>query len=164
MKLTSVDLEQDEIAEINTADNLKIRFTNEDIRMSCNVPLVIKYDYIDFKNTDYNFRQQFTLEDTQKYFEMMNLICRSTINELLDRGDEIHFRGSSIKGNLKRALQKHLPDAVDAMPSFFHFGLYTNQNADRKTGVRSPRIYFFLGNNGFAYPVFFDPYHEINPI
>lgn len=164
MKLQQYDLDEDEMSELTTADNLKRRFTNEDIRKSCNVPLVIKYDYLDLGDTDYNFKQSFTLQDTQMYFEMMNLISRSTINELLDRGFELHFRDSSIIGNLKKALNRHLPDAVKTEPPFFHFALYTNQNADRKTGVRSPRIYFFLGNNGFAYPVFFDPYHELNPM
>ena len=164
MKLQQYDLDDDELSELTTADSLKVQFSNEDIRKSCNVPMVVKYDYIDLCNTDYNFKQEFLLKDTQKYFEMMNLISRSTVNELLDRGYELHFRDSEIKGNLKNALKKHLPDAIKSMPTFFHFALYTNQNANRKTGVRSPRIYFFLGNNGFAYPVFFDPYHELNPI
>jgi hypothetical protein len=57
--------------------------------------------------------------------------------------------------------------AVDLEPSDFKTinspELYTNDEASRETGVKSPRVYFILGTYGFVYILFFDPYHEINP-
>jgi len=48
----------------------------------------------------------------------------------------------------------------------YHFGLYEceSKQASRATGERSPRVYFMLGTNGFIYPLFFDPFHELNPL
>ncbi len=52
------------------------------------------------------------------------------------------------------------------LPEIYHFALYTAENevADRTKGIRSPRIYFVLADYGRIYPLFFDPYHELNPM
>lgn len=57
-----------------------------------------------------------------------------------------------------------MPEAIQSNPIIYHFALYTSkQQADRNKDIRSPRVYFMLGTYGFIYPLFFDPYHEINP-
>ena len=56
-------------------------------------------------------------------------------------------------------------DAPELVPPFFHFALYQDKGTmgNRISGVKSPRIYFFIGDNATLYPMFYDPYHEINP-
>lgn len=164
MKLESIDLEPDEIRVINSPDRFKKEIKFEDSRMSMDLPIVIKYDYLDLERTDYHFRQAFKLEDTQKYFEMMKEISSNTINSLSAKANAYHFRRSEIKGNLMKVMAKAMPEAIQSNPIIYHFALYTSkQQADRNKDIRSPRVYFMLGTYGFIYPLFFDPYHEINP-
>ena len=66
MKLSSVDLEPEELMTINSPDSFKKEISYEDSRMSMDLPIVIKYDYLDLGNTDYHFKQEFKLKDTQK--------------------------------------------------------------------------------------------------
>jgi hypothetical protein len=47
------------------------------------------------------------------------------------------------------------------LPIIGQFGLYTNDNADRTRNIKSPRIFFFIGDNAVLYIMFYDPYHEI---
>lgn len=61
------------------------------------------------------------------------------------------------------AICNEKPLSPECIPSFYHFALYTNEESSRKSGIKSPRIYFFIGGNGVIYPLFYDPYHEINP-
>lgn len=47
----------------------------------------------------------------------------------------------------------------------YHFSLYdTDRWADRSTDTRNSRVYFILGTYGHIYILFFDPYHELNPM
>ncbi len=163
MKLTDVDILPDELRAMAMPDKFKNEIGYEDTQLSMDIPICIKYDYLDLEDTEYHFNQSFHHRDTQCYFKMMKMISSSTINSLMKKEREYHFYRSKIAGNLKRVLQQSLPEAVNSNPIVFHFALYTAENADRTKDVRSPRIYFLLGTNGFIYPLFFDPYHEINP-
>ena len=43
--------------------------------------------------------------------------------------------------------------------------LYESEKwADRETDTRCSRVYFMLGTYGHIYILFFDPYHELNPM
>lgn len=132
----------------------------------------VSYRYIDLNKTKYNFRQScFDNEDARSYFEFMCMLTSEPFNILYDeREANWHLNRNDYEKDhrfqelvdealgLKRKLK------VECQPSFYHFALYTNQNADKNTGVKSPRIYFFIGADAVIYPLFFDPYHEINPI
>ena len=132
----------------------------------------VSYRYIDLDKTPYNFQQHcFNNEDARSYFEFMSMLTSEPFNILYDERDNSwHLNPNNYEKDHRfqilvdqaLGLKKKLP--VECQPSFFHFALYTNQNADRKTEVKSPRIYFFIGANAVIYPLFFDPYHEINPM
>lgn len=76
-----------------------------------------------------------------------------------------HFYRSSFSGKVRAQIKKIIPDAAEDL-IVYHFGLYEcpSKQASRQTGERSPRVYFVLGTNGYIYILFFDPYHELNPV
>ena len=142
------------------------RISADDLFLSQQVPIVVSYDLVDLCETPYHFLQEFTWRDTQAYFSLLKKISGSTVNDLLDSEKGLHFYRTDVRGNLKKLLRKISPQAVEANPLIFHFALYTDEGvmADRSQDIRAPRIYFMLGRNGIIYMLFFDPYHEINPI
>lgn len=133
-------------------------------------PIVVCYKLLDFDKSNYNFTQSFSERDTLEYFMAMRTLSTKTINEIMDDTEfkqKYHFRLSKLQGNLLKEFKKVLgkKKVTENSAMFFHFALYTSkEKASRKTKVRSPRIYFILGLFGTIYPVFFDPYHELNPI
>lgn len=155
------DLMFDALEKIDISSQL----TSQDLNLSQSFSIAVCYDLIDLDKTPYNFRQEFHDIDAKMYFERMSEICNSNILDLFEKPRDWHFSSSCLKGNLLRELKKLDKDVVKGNPMIFHFALYTSkEGADRKTGVRSPRIYFMLGKYGMIYPLFFDPYHEINPM
>lgn len=170
MKLNAydIDIQPEELAQLNRPDSFSKCLSTEDVRLSKDLPIVIKYDYVDLGVTDYHFKQEFLLKDTQEYFSMMKEISSNTINQLEEKArndNSYHFYRSSFTGKVRQAVQKIISDADDNL-IVYHFGLYEcdSRQACRTTGERSPRIYFMLGTNGFIYILFFDPYHELNPV
>ena len=170
MKLNpyDIDIQPEELAQLNSPDSFKNSLSCDDVKLSKDLPIVVKYDYIDLDVTDYHFKQEFMLRDTQEYFTMMKEISSSTINELeakARRDKSYHFYRSNFSGNVRKAVKQIMPDADESM-IVYHFGLYEcdGKLACRDTGDRSPRVYFMLGTNGFIYILFFDPFHELNPI
>ena len=159
-----IELTEDDLFDIHEKLDIDCTVSNQDLCLSQQVPVVVCYDLADLEDTPYHFKQVFHHRDTQMYFERMKDICQGTIRDLFDKPYDWHFRRNEVKGILKRELQKVNPDVVKGNPMIFHFALYTTPGgADRKKDIRSPRIYFMLGVNGMIYPLFFDPYHEINP-
>ena len=80
---------------------------------------------------------------------------------------DYHLYRSAVKGKLFEVLKSVYPNLTKGIvPEIYHFALYTVKNglADRTSDIRSPRIYFVLGDYGRIYPLFFDPYHELNPV
>lgn len=161
-----IDLTEDDLYDLHAPVAWDCWISNEDLYLSQRVPIVVSYDLVDLGQTQYDFFQRFTLRDTQAYFSLMKRISGSTVNDLLDSEKELHFYRTDVRGNLKQALKKISPKAVEANPLVFHFALYTDENviANREKDIRAPRIYFMLGKNGVIYILFFDPYHEINPL
>jgi|GEM_PF-592909 hypothetical protein len=167
MKLTDVDIFPEDIETLNKRDPLRYCLTPEDAMLSHSVHGVIKYDYIDLGKTDYNFRQPFEQEEIQMYFERMNLLTTAPIDKLSERARELHLRRSDIKGNLRNAVGKIYPEMLKSNPIIYHIALHNenhNETGDRSKGTRCPRLYFMLGTNGHIYVLFFDPFHELNPI
>ncbi|MDE5632490.1 MAG: hypothetical protein K2L92_10720 [Muribaculaceae bacterium] len=167
MKLTAVDLEHEDYYTINRRDPLKYSLTKDDSRLSHSVHGVIKYDYIDLGKTDYHFKQAFEQQEISMYFERMNLLSTTTIDNLSSRADDLHLRRSDIKGNLKKAVLQIYPEMAQSNPIIYHIALHDKnhkEKGDRNKGTRCPRLYFMLGTNGHIYILFFDPYHELNPM
>lgn len=157
------DLDEDDLFDIHSPVGLGSKLQDADLALSHKCPVVVSYALLDTGQTDYHFMQEFTHRDTQAYFRMMKEISGRTIEDLMENPRAHHFYRTDVRGNLKKVLGRVNPDCVKGNPLIYHFALYTNENADRNTGVRSPRIYFMLGLYGIIYMLFFDPFHEINP-
>lgn len=166
MKLQFEDVfELEDFRTINAPEKFNRHLTVEDLELTHKVPIVIRYDYIDLNSTDYNFRQPFSHEDTVGYFTRMKEFAGKTVNSLLDHGDSFHFYRSALRGKLLDAVRKVLPQAVLTDQIIYHFSLYESDRwADRTTDSRNSRVYFMLGTYGHIYILFFDPYHELNPL
>ena len=55
---------------------------------------------------------------------------------------------------------------IDDELLIYHFALEPDckETADRSKGCRNARVYFLVGKFGIVHILFFDPYHEINPM
>lgn len=139
----------------------------EDTRLSIEVPIVISYELADLGETIYHFKQEFRLQDTQAYFETMKRISCQSINDLVEESDhELHFYRTRVNKKVEELLKKLDPECEPSQEAtlIYHFALSTDPaGASREEGRKSPRVYFMLGRNGMIFPLFFDPYHEINP-
>lgn len=130
----------------------------------------INYKYLQIEETDYHFSQScFDNKDIIAYFNFVKLLSEHTFDDLLEmKQKEWHLNKSEYKGNLKKAVLESVAKGkhfkIEEIPDFYHFALYTSTKmADRNKKIKSPRIYFFVGDNAMIYPLFYDPFHEINP-
>lgn len=152
-----------------SADFLYSKLTNEDVAASLNAKIHVVYDLIDLEKSDYNFKQSFCNDEANLYFECMYLFSQKTINEIIDSDykKKYHFNSSKIQGCLRGALVKiGFPlGKVDEEPLIYHFALDSecDKYANRSMGIRNSRLYFVVGNRGAIHPLFFDPFHELNP-
>jgi hypothetical protein len=91
-----------------------------------------------------------------------------SVNYIVEHCDyRAHFNRTDIRGNIKKVFDEIDPKIAKANPLIFHFALDPEckiTNASRESGIRNPRIYFMIGYNGMIHMLFFDPYHELNPI
>lgn len=149
-------------------DAERMNYMNKAHRLSVN------YRYLDLNTTNYKFiQEEFAKEEIAEYFRKMKDLCSSTFFDLRDRqksfnsnDKRLHFYPSNGNSKLHKLIAELFGIkrvGAERMPELYHFALYTKGKADRKTGVKSPRIYFFIGDDATIYPLFFDPYHEINP-
>lgn len=166
MKLEFDDIfDKEDFKTINTRECFDKELTIDDVRLSQDLPIVVRYDYVDLDKTDYHFWQHFTHEDTRGYFEKMRLFAGKSINSLLTGPKSNHFYRSELRGNVLKAIKKVLPKSIDTNQIIYHFGLYDTDNwGDRASDTRCSRVYFMLGTYGQIYILFFDPYHELNPL
>lgn len=144
---------------------------NKKFATSLNTLSTISYRYIDLNETSYHFRQRcFDNEDIVIYFEFMSMFSDNPFNHLLNTKEpDWHLNPNNYEKdkhfqklvNTALKIKEKLP--IECQPQFYHFALYTKQKASRDSGIKSPRIYFFIGANAVIYPLFYDPYHEINP-
>lgn len=130
----------------------------------------ICYEYIDLDKTEYNFHQSvFDSFDIKKYFSALKDISSQEFCKLRDSHYSFHFHiyyspsGKLLKLVRKISGKSHL--TVEETPPIGQFALYTDpKGADRKKKIKSPRIYFIVGPYAILYILFYDPYHEINPL
>jgi len=143
------------------------RLTDEDLVDSQDQCISVQYNVIDLGDTKYGFNQGFEGNEANLYFERMKEFSENTLNEIRDNASyKLHFNRSDIRGNLKELFDKIDPNIAKVNPLIFHFALDPDNKdfADREKNIRNPRIYFMVGRNGMIHILFFDPYHEINPI
>lgn len=139
-----------------------------DLQESQDCLISIQYNEIDLEKSAYHFNQPFVDNEANLYFQRMKEFSGLSVNYIVDHSDyKSHFYRSDIRGNLKRVFDSIDPKISEANPLIFHFALdpdSTVTDADRSTGRRNPRVYFMIGYNGMLHILFFDPYHELNPI
>lgn len=144
----------------------KIEFQKLNTSYCCSP--VFAYDYISIDNTEYSFcKQQLSNQDINMYFKKMKYLATHTINELIDNTDHtLHFKLESDHNKKITALLKQIfnQDFTDnTKPIIGHFALYTNSNdVSANNEIKSPRIYFLLGNDPVFHVLFYDPHHEIH--
>lgn len=165
MSFGGIDYDADDISDLHRKYKIGDKTIDSDIYISKITPPVICYSYIDLSGGRYSFNQKLFSEDYHIYFERIKELCDNSI-ESLSNGEtnrDWHLfptRGVNIINELKRHFKK---ERISHIPEIYHFALYTDQDkADKETGKRSPRIHFIVGNHGMLYPLFYDPYHEIN--
>ena len=165
---------QDKPIQLDSSDVepsfLYSKLNSEDIQQSQNMKIHVVYDLITFADSQYGFNQSFCNNEANLYFECMHFFSKKTINEIVDSSDrgKYHFYTSKIIGNLKNALAAIGFDnqSGNDEPLIYHFALdeHCDCIASRSTGNRNPRMYFVVGSRGAIHPLFFDPFHELNPI
>lgn len=161
--MIDIDIDEDDIRTIHSPANLGQEISYEDIRLSKSLPIVVSYDLIDITG-EYGFQQPMTNEDTENYFRIMKCLSGKSIDQLEEMKRELHlYHSATFSRCLREQLQRLTPDKSVGYPLIYHVGLYTSKDelASRETGVRSPRVFFMIGQYGIIHMLFFDPYHEI---
>ena len=163
----SFDLwEKDFMGDIPLA-HLNDEMDYQDLRESQDCLISVQYNEIDLGQTAYGFNQEFKEGEANQYFERMHAFSGMTINDIINQGFHAwHFYRTSIKGNIKKVFDSIDPMIAKCNPMIFHFALDPSCKtiANRLNDQRNARIYFMVGYNGMIHPLFFDPYHELNPM
>lgn len=165
----AIDLSDFDTTEFgNEIAHLTDELDYQDLQSSQDCKITVQYNEIDLSRTAYHFNQPFVGNEANLYFERMKEFSELSVNYILEHSDfRSHFHRTDIRGNIKKVFDEINPNISKVNPLIFHFALNPDckiTNADRKTGIRNPRIYFMVGYNGMIHVLFFDPYHELNPI
>ena len=126
-----------------------------------NIDILSEFSFIQPEFHSITSEQYPNKSDYNIYFETIKQICSKKIDVLRGESYTKHF-------NLFTNPQKELTEIVrkimniknpkTQLPQLGEFGLYTNKN-----GNKAPRIFFFVGNLGILYILFYDPFHKIFP-
>ena len=131
----------------------------------------IAYDYLNIDVVeDYSFHHNelhsFSSEeypnksDYNIYFEKVKSFCSQSLNTSLNCSHHSeHLKLVNPNSRLLNVVKRIFNvDRItdEAMPQFGELGLYTNKNDNK-----APRIFFFIGNVGIVYILFYDPFHSI---
>lgn len=167
MYFNDSDFEADELNEIHETYDFDAPPSNKDIAQTKVTKPVVCYDLIDLSNSNYSFSQTcFDAKDVEAYFNRMKKLCSSNIEDIINNGErDWHLcptKGRNIETEIKRITNN---PRLNQFPEIMHFALYTSKGmASRQSGVKSPRIHFLVGRNGMICPIFYDPFHEMNPM
>ena len=151
---------------IHQPASLSSGLSYEDSLLSMKQKMVVSYDLLDLEG-DYGFQQDFTQDEIHGYFRQMNKYATVSMNEIIETFDYTeHFNDSKIRGNLLRLLKSKTGRKIDDDVLIYHFALEPDckVTADRRKDCRNARVYFLVGKFGIVHILFFDPYHEINPM
>ena len=133
---------------------------------------VVSYKYIDLDVTEYHFLQEcFNNEDIKVYFDFINLLTSNPFDDVLNiKQAEWHlnpnnyFKEHKLRSLVNKVMKLEQDLKIECVPPFYHFALHTsNEKASKINRIKAPRVYFFIGRNATLFPLFYDPYHEINP-
>lgn len=146
------------------------KISNRSIADTKSIPSIVNYSHINMATNNFGFGQQeFDNIDIQHYFFRMRELSSKSIFSIKENEHSQEWHLNQTKGkNIEHELRKYfnINNRNTNLPEVFHFALYHKDNqptADKNNGVKNPRIHFIIGANGIIYPLFYDPYHEINP-
>jgi hypothetical protein len=153
---------------INTdRKNLKYTFGDKVSKIVFDTTPAIAYDYLFIEPAhEYSFlHEEFNKTNSEDYpgksdyaiyFEKIKSLCRSTLDESLNKKEHIHIVNPNkrIANILKEIFGKS--GSYEDWPPIMQFALYTNKN-DKK----SPRIFCAIGNYAIIHILFYDPFHKI---
>lgn len=159
-------------------ENLHKRFrfgdkiSNNSIAVTKEVAPLVCYSLINLTDKNYGFGQEeFDHTDALYYLERMKTLTSKSIFDIIEDEDynpqDWHLNQTRGR-NIREAIREHFKITKNfEMPEIFHFALYPKQlqqTPSREQKIKNPRVHFIVGANGMIYPLFYDPYHEINPI
>lgn len=166
------EFDPEELENLHRRFQFGQKISNSSIALTKEVPPVICYSLINIADNNYGFGQsEFDHLDAKCYFERMRTLSTKSIFDIIDDEDydpqDWHLNQTRGK-NIREAIKKHfnLQENFE-MPEIFHFALYPKRmqrTPDRSKMIKNPRVHFIVGANGMLYPLFYDPYHELNPI
>lgn len=153
--------------------DFKFKLGQKVYKLNLDFTPTIAYDYLNIdSDLNYSFHHnefhEFSSEiepgksDYNIYFDKIKTLCSRTIDESINESHYTeHLKVISPNKNLLDVVKKifgvtHIPH--DQLPQFGELGLYTN-----KDGTKAPRVFFFIGNLGIIYILFYDPFHNIFP-
>lgn len=153
--------------------DLKYRL-GDNFTLSFDTTPSIAYDYLNIDEVpEYSFHHPEFLKSESEEFpnksdyniyfhKIKNLCTRSLEDSLYNQPYTEHLKTINPNKNLLNVVKKifkkeHIP--AEQLPQFGEFGLYTN-----KGNNRAPRVFFFIGNLGMIYILFYDPFHKIFPM
>lgn len=166
MKVLDFEIDDELLTCFHQPASLSDSITFEDSQLTMRQKMLVSYDLLDMEGK-YAFSQVFTQEETYGYFSQMRKYATVSMNEIIDAVDYTeHFHDSKIHGNLLQLLKEKTGKRIDDGVMIYHFALQpeSKQLASRKKGTRNARVYFLVGKFGVVHMLFFDPYHEINPL
>tara|TARA_R110001632_G_scaffold232421_1_gene373163 strand:- start:3310 stop:3834 length:525 start_codon:yes stop_codon:yes gene_type:complete len=169
-----VDNILDEISNLIEYEERDLKFRlGDDFPITFTTTPSIAYDYLNINDDlDYSFHNPEFLKmeseefpnksDYNIYFDKIKNLCKKSLDESLNNSShKEHLKTVNPNKNLVNVVKKifkknHIPP--EQLPQFGEFGLYTNKKSNR-----APRVFFFIGNAGMIYILFYDPFHKIFP-
>ena len=151
---------------IHQPANLSDGISYEDSLLSMRQKMIVSYDLLDLEGK-YGFQQDFTQDEIHGYFRQMKKYATVSMNEIIENFDYTeHFHDSEIRGNLLHLLKAKTGRKIDDNVLIYHFALEPESKvvANRTQNSHNARVYFLVGKFGIVHILFFDPYHEINPM
>lgn len=162
----------DDLRDLHKAYKIGDKISNRSIADTKSIPSIVNYAHLNMTNNNYGFGQQeFDNNDIKHYFSRMRELSLRSIFAIKEEEHSQEWHLNQTKGkNIEQALRKHFnlssQNKSINLPEVFHFALYHKKDqmtSDKSKGIKNPRIHFIIGANGIIYPLFYDPYHEINP-
>lgn len=153
--------------------DLKFRLGQKVYKLNLDFTPTIAYDYLNIDDDlDYSFHHSefhsFTCEKSPKksdyniYFDKIKALCTKTLDDSINNSHYTeHLKVINPNKKLLDIVKKIFGVSYishEQLPQFGELGLYTN-----KVGNKAPRIFFFIGNLGVIYILFYDPFHSIFP-
>lgn len=168
--MTDFDFDEESLCDLHKDFKVGDKITNEKIAASKKVPNLVSYSMVNLSDSNYGFNHpNFDEKDALYYLNRMKILSTKSISEIRDSDKNLDWHLHKTNGrNIIESVKEHFNvKKLNDMPEIYHFALYPRHKqtkADKSNKIKNPRIHFVIGYYGIIYPLFYDPYHEINPL